>query len=110
MTAPTALEELRKVIANLGSIDEEFQRTKQPWPVCLGSKVFCIECYLDNNQVKAALTVEQYVQACRRLDELKETLHALKEQFSEMGALPPETVRNRMLTALDVLKDDDPMI
>ncbi len=102
------LEELIEAIRNAPeSIEEEFARTANPWLSCFGSSVFVVELYLSSPKVEALLSPEQYEQAEKRIEELKERLYELKKQYPAKENLPPEEVRRELMTELDVLREEN---
>lgn len=100
------LELLRETIAGAARrIEEEFSRTENSWPACFGSSVFVVETYLFSPKVEASLSPEQYQLALKRLEDLKERLYELKQQYPEKETMPPEDVKKELLFELDVLRD-----
>ncbi len=103
----TRLEELRDVIAGAREgIEEEFKRTANPWLACFAGQVFAAELLLESPKTKALLPAEQYQQALNRLEELKQRLWDLKQQYPERTEIVPEEIKEELLKKLDVLRSE----
>ncbi len=101
------LEELQDLIARAPErIEAEFSRTANTWLECFGSSVFQVETYLGSPKMKALLSQERYGLAERRMDELKEKLHTLEEQYPDKETIPPETIKHQLIVELDVLREE----
>lgn len=102
------LQQLQEAIINSPqSIEEEFLRTANDWLSCFGSRVFVIETYLSSSKVKALLTQEQYARAEKRMEDLKERLHELRERYPNKEKIPPEDIKQELLRGLDILRQGD---
>jgi len=100
------LEQLQEAIRNAPqSIEEEFSRTANPWLACFGSSAFVVETYLSSPRVKELLSPEQYTRAEERMEELKERLYELKERYPNKENVPPENIKQELLSKLDILNE-----
>ena len=100
------LEQLQGVIRNASqSIEEEFSRTANSWLSCFGSSVFQVETYLASSKVVALLPPDKYGLAEKRMEELKEKLHRLKEQYPDKETVPPENIKQELISELDILRE-----
>lgn len=103
----TRLEELReKIVSAPSRIEDEFARTKNSWLNCFGSSVFVVETYLFSPKLKALLTPEAYNLALQRIEELKERLHELKQQYPDKETIPPDDTKTELLQKLNVIRED----
>lgn len=99
------LDHLRGIIQNAQrSIAGEFARTVNSWLECFGSCVFQVETYLASSKVRVVLSPEKYTIAEKRLEDLKEKLHHLKEQYPNKQPVPPENIQQELLAELDILR------
>jgi len=102
------LEELQDLIINAPErIENEFSRTANDWLSCFGSSVFQVETYLSSPKVKALLSTEKYELAEKRIEELKEKLYQLKEQYSDKETIPPEDIKRELITELNILREEN---
>ena len=105
--AENRLEQLKEAIRNAPqSIEEEFSRTANPWLSCFGSSVFQVELYLGSPKTKALLSADQYTRADKRVEELKERLYELKKQYPYRKDIPPENIKQELLSKLNVLREE----
>jgi hypothetical protein len=102
------LEELEDVIKNASlAIDEEFNRTANPWLSCFGSCVFQVETYLGSPKTKSLILPEKYQLAEQRLENLKQKLYDLKKIYPEKNNIPPAETQQELLHELNVLRKDE---
>lgn len=101
----TRLEDLQEAIANSpAAIESEFNRTANSWLACFGSRVFIVETYLSSQKTEELLPPEKYQEALSRLEQLKQRLYELKQQYPEKETTPPNEIKEELLEALDILK------
>ncbi|GEM_PF-1879020 len=104
----TRLEELQETVKGAANrIEAEFARTENSWLACFGSSVFVIETYLSSPKLEALLSPEQYKIALQRMEELKERLYELKQQYPAKDTIPPDNIRTELLRKLDILREGD---
>jgi quinol monooxygenase YgiN len=104
----TRLEELQEKIASApGRIESEFARTGNSWLACFGSSVFVIETYLSSPKLERLLSPEQYQRAAQKLEELKDQLYRLKQQYPDRATMPPDDVKNELLRKLDIFREGE---
>jgi RNA binding exosome subunit len=101
----TRYEEIKTAIARSAEeIEEEFSRTANSWLACFGNRISIIETYLDNQKVAAEIGEEKYLQANARLEDLKQRLFDLKEQYPDKDTIPPTIIKQELLTKLNILE------
>ncbi|MFA5358224.1 MAG: hypothetical protein WC310_00165 [Patescibacteria group bacterium] len=101
----TSLQEAQDAIMNSSTkIEEEFARTSNSWMACFGTRVFIIETYLSSKEVKNEVGIAKYTAIIKRLEDLKQRLYELKEQYPSQDTVPPNNIKQELLEMLDVLK------
>jgi len=99
------LDELKEIIAGSASaIDREYARTANSWLACFGSRVFLVESLIHNKESKRALPSEKLQEARSQLENLKEKLATLKEQYPDKETVPPVEIKQDLLKELNILK------
>ena len=99
------LDELKDLIADAPArIESEFSRTANDWLSCFGSSIFQIEAYLVSPKVRMLLDPDECDLAEKRLEELKEQLHELKEKYPDKETVPPEEIKQELLGKLDIFR------
>jgi 3-phenylpropionate/cinnamic acid dioxygenase small subunit len=102
------LDELKEAIEKAPQrIEDEFKRTVNPWLSCFKSSIFVVETYLDSQKVRELLPAEDYKKAEERLEELKERVFRLEEQYPTKKTSPPEETRQELLKKLNILKKEE---
>lgn len=99
------LEELKEAMENASQgIEDEFSRSTNDWLSCFGSKVFVVETRLSSSKIRDMLGPDKYRDALERMERLKERLNQLKKQYPEKEDIPPNEIKEELLSQLDVLK------
>ena len=101
----TRVEEITNAILNSTKhIEEEFQKTANSWLECFGSRIFVIETLLYGKRSETELGAEKYNVAIKKLEALKEKHYDLKQQYPDKNTIPPDEIKQELLTMLNVLK------
>ena len=99
------LEELQGVIKNARQgIEAEFARSPNNWLSCFGSKVFVVETHLNSPKLQELVSSEKFQAAVIKLEQLKEKLFELQQQYPDRETMPPDEIKEELLSELDVLK------
>jgi hypothetical protein len=100
----TRIELVRDVISGAkDSIEREFSRTANSWFSCAGSVVFQLECYISSPKAKIECGDEAHDKIMARLELLKQRLTELKGQYPEKDPVPPEEIKEEILSQINIL-------
>lgn len=106
---PKKSEEQKTILAEIeGIIDQspekvevEFLRTANTWLDCFIDRLFPIETYLNIKTTAEEFgSAEEYQSALSRLEELKDIVLNLKEQYPNQDTIPPDDVKEELFTSL----------
>jgi len=101
------LEELQDIIAGAReSIEAGFKRTQNPWHACFVDKFTGIRLFVEDPRTKVLLSPEQHQLALKRLDELEKLYRQFKKQYPERANVPPDEIKEELLSKLDVLRNE----
>ena len=100
----TVVEELReKIINSPTAVEAEFERTDNIWLDCFTTRIFVIETYLEVSKNRELLSSQQYQEARRKLEELKEFHRNLLSQYPNKDTIPPDEIKRELFKRLDIL-------
>ena len=102
------LEKLQEIIDKAETeIDAEFERTDNSWMNCFGSMVFALELYSNDKELEELLTPEKYQEVLSRIGKLKKRSQELRTKYPNKETMPPEKIRQELMSELDVFKESD---
>lgn len=98
----TIFEEIENIInQSPETVEAEFLRTANTWLDCFIDRLFPIETYLNMKSAPADIgTSEQHQDILNRLEELKERVTVLKEQYPNQDTIPPDDIKEELFNSL----------
>ena len=88
-------------------IEAEFERTDNSWMDCFGSMVFAVELYSNTDELKGLITPEQHQTVLSNIEKLKKHFRNMREKYPSREKMPPEKIKQELISELDVLKEAD---
>lgn len=98
----TILQEIENVVEQSPEkVEAEFLRTANTWLDCFISRLFALETYLSIESAKEEMGSEKdYQRILGRLEELKEKIDILKEQYPTQDTIPPDEIKEELFQDL----------
>jgi len=98
------VDEAKRVITTASDrIEEEFEKTKNTWMDCFGSSIFVVETYLGSNKGITELG-NKFTKINQNLEKLKERYFELKKLYPDKNNIPPDEIKQELLSILNVLE------
>lgn len=98
------LEELRQIIADSSmGIAREFIGTENSWLACYATRLTVLSLHLDGNWLERCLGPGQSGVVYEKLRRLCQRHADLKRRYPLKTDVPPATLRDELITSLDIL-------
>lgn len=105
----TILQEIENLIdQSPEKVEAEFLRTANTWLDCFIDRLFPIETYLNMPSAQTEIgNAEQHQDILNKLEELKEKVNVLKEQYPNQDTIPPDNIKEELFNSLRNILNND---